>query len=158
MAGIALATDRTGLVKILNVGTPPGQKDVFQALDSWIPRGVSGFDEKTVLHFDPELAKKRLAEAGFPGGQGLPKIDLAIDSRDEHRQIAERLQAQWASILGIKIYIVTRDPVAHLGSLRVNAPQIFRFGIGAVFLDPDLFARVFIDDGGLNFAHRKNPA
>lgn len=153
----SFATDRDGLVKILDLGRAKDQPAIYRALKSWIPNGVPSYNSEIGLAFNPTLAKQRLAEAGFPGGKGFPTISVAVDSKEEHKLVAERLQAQWADTLGVKIDIETRDGMGHLGKLRTDAPQIFRFGIGAVFLDPDLFARIFMRRAGLNYAGWHSP-
>ena len=44
-----------------------------------IPPGVPGFDPAFKgLDYDPEKARKLLAQAGYPGGQGFPPLKLAF--------------------------------------------------------------------------------
>lgn len=46
---------------------------------SWLEKGFPGADPdalKTIQAFDPDLGKKLLADAGFPGGKGFPKLTL----------------------------------------------------------------------------------
>ena len=44
----------------------------------FIPAGLPAFDSTKVhgYYYDPAKSKKLLAEAGFPGGKGLPTIKL----------------------------------------------------------------------------------
>ncbi|MBL0056833.1 MAG: ABC transporter substrate-binding protein [Chitinophagaceae bacterium] len=50
----------------------------FAAESGFIPCGLPSFDSVAVkgYHFDPERSRQLLAEAGFPGGMGLPAIKL----------------------------------------------------------------------------------
>ena len=46
-----------------------------------LPRGFPGYQVERVRRhqaFDPELARRRLAEAGYPGGKGLPTLELWV--------------------------------------------------------------------------------
>lgn len=154
---LSLATDRETLAKLLNgQDKPSGDRSVFEPLPGWIPKGVPGYNPSIGLKYNPELAKQRLAEAGYPGGKGLPPIQLGTDSRDEHKLIAERLQAEWKRILGVNVEIDVRDGMTHLGRVRADPPHVFRYGIGAVYLDPELFASMFIADGSVNYPRWKN--
>lgn len=152
----AYATDRSSIVKLFDPRLRSGEAPIYRPVNSWIPDGVPGFNPALGLAFNPELARKELAAAGYPLGKGLPKIELSIDSRDENRILAERLQAQWNEVLGVKIDLAMKESGGYRGQLRTDPPQIFRFGIGAVYLDPDLFARIFIEEAGLNYGRWKN--
>jgi len=67
---VALVINREAMAKGLYAGaaTP---------LYGSITPGVPGYDPETPkIAYDPERARKLLAEAGFPGGKGLPPIDI----------------------------------------------------------------------------------
>ncbi len=48
------------------------------AESGFVPSGLPSFDRNLVkgYHYDPEKSKRLLAEAGFPGGKGMPVIKL----------------------------------------------------------------------------------
>lgn len=74
-----------------------------------IPPGIAGYDKNYVnpyKQFNIEKAKKLLAEAGFPGGKGLPTIIYDTTSTTVNRQMSEFLAKQFAQI-GIKLDVVT---------------------------------------------------
>ena len=67
---ISLAIDREGMIKGLYSGAA-------YPLNGLITPGFPGYDANIRrLTYDPERAKKLLAEAGFPDGKGLPPIDI----------------------------------------------------------------------------------
>lgn len=152
----AYATDVDSVAKVLEGPIGASEKPVFRALKGWIPSGIVASNPKIGLRFDPVLAAKLISEAGYPGGKGFPKVVLGTDVRDEHRLMAEYLQAQWKKHLGISIEIDVRDGMSHLGRLKTDPPHIFRFGIGAVYQDPDIFTSLFTNGAGFNYSRWKN--
>jgi oligopeptide transport system substrate-binding protein len=78
----------------------------------WIPPGMPGFDPAAgeAISFDPEAARSLLADAGYPGGKGLPDIVLTTVSEDIGRLSAEFVQGQLKQNLGVDVQIETLDP------------------------------------------------
>src|SRR2546430_6622536 len=71
------AVDRAALIK--NVIKQQGR-----AAYGFLMPGFPGSQDealRSIQSYDPVLAKKLLAEAGFPGGKGLPQLELWL--RDE---------------------------------------------------------------------------
>ncbi|MCC7404612.1 MAG: peptide ABC transporter substrate-binding protein [Bdellovibrionales bacterium] len=152
----AHATDVPSLAKVLEGPSSGNSQTVFRPLKGWIPEGFVGANPSVGLRFDPVTAAKYLADAGYPGGKGFPKVVMGTDVREEHKMMAEYLQAQWKKHLGVNVEIDIRDSLGHLGRLRTDPPHIFRFGIGAVYHDPDIFASIFIKGTGFNYSRWTN--
>ncbi len=140
--------NREEIVSLLKGGQLPAS--------SWIPKGMLGYNPKIGLSFDPKKAKALLAEAGFPEGRGFPDSTFMFDTRDDNKAIAERLQAQWRKVLGVKLSAKNEDWKVYLGRLRTDAPGMFRHGWGADFPDPDNFMNMFTSYSGNNFTKWKN--
>ncbi len=86
----------------------------------------SGQDRDKPHWAQRDRARKLLAEAGFPGGDGFPRYSMLI-SRPSARTSAEAIQAMWKQHLGILVDIENKD----WGSTFVGSP----LKVGAAILD-----------------------
>ncbi|MBD3305505.1 ABC transporter substrate-binding protein [candidate division KSB3 bacterium] len=97
---IAAAIDRQLLVDLILTGDE-------QPATTLTPPGMAGAvtsREAVGIPFDPDQAKRWLAEAGYPDGKGLPKLHLFYDASDpDHAQIARAIQASLRHYLNIEL-------------------------------------------------------
>lgn len=145
----ALAVDKVQLTRILEGGQIP--------TDSWIPKGMLGYDPKIGLHYDPGEARRLLAEAGYPGGRGFPPVTAVFDSNPVNSLIAEFLQSQWRRNLGVAVALDNQEWKVYLKNLKTDPPALFRLGWGADYPDPDDFMALFVTGGGNNNTRWGNP-
>lgn len=80
---------------IMGGGHRPSRVLVTTDLPDWIPPGIEGGDAET--------ARQLLADAGYPGGEGIPRLTYLYVSTGPHGAIAEYLQGVWGEELGITI-------------------------------------------------------
>ncbi len=73
------------------------------------PPGILGRNPDIWPKEDLDAAKRLLAEAGFPDGQGLPEMVYAYNTNAGHKLIGEYLQQRWRSALGITVRLVSMD-------------------------------------------------
>jgi len=88
----------------------------------FIPMGMPGFDAQQVkgYSYDPEKARRLLAEAGFPDGRGLPEITL--HTTVGYRNLIEFVQGELTRIgINTKVEIVQGSSLRELvGKNSVN--------------------------------------
>jgi oligopeptide transport system substrate-binding protein len=64
----AMAIDRDGLAASVKSGFS------FSPRGGFMPPGMPGHSDGISVTYDPELARRRQAESGYPGGRGFPPI------------------------------------------------------------------------------------
>ena len=71
---------------------------------TWVPAGIPGAVEGDFYGFDPEAAKRALAESSYGGPEGLPEIGYYYNSDDPQNTARyEWIAGQYRDILGIEI-------------------------------------------------------
>lgn len=144
----AYSVNRSVFPKILKGGQLPAS--------SWIPKGMLAYNSEIGIKHDTEKAKQLLKEAGYPNGMGFPRVDMAFDSRDFNKPVAEALQAMWKTSLGINIDVVSMEWKVYLNQMRENANGVYRLGWGADFPDPHNFMDLFLSMSGNNYTRWKS--
>lgn len=140
---LALAVDRTAIVeKILRGGQLPAT--------GFTPPGTAGYQPPAILTTDFAEARRLLAEAGYPGGNGLPAFDLLINSSGNHRIIAEAVQEMWRRELGVTVNLVNMEQKTLLTTRRTLGYQIMRSDWVGDYLDPNTFLEIFTASSGNN--------
>ncbi len=106
-----------------------------------IPPGFAGHFEYELEEqiFNPDIARRLLAEAGFPGGKGLPEIKMAFASTAASRRRAEALAAMLKQHLGIDVLLDPIEPrtlVAMRKSVQTFPQLLSRAGWHQDYNDP----------------------
>jgi oligopeptide transport system substrate-binding protein len=69
-----------------------------------VPRGtISGYVSPAGLGRDAAQARALLSEAGYPGGVGMPPIELLFNKDAGHDLIAQAIAKDWERELGVRI-------------------------------------------------------
>ncbi|MBF0398128.1 MAG: ABC transporter substrate-binding protein [Desulfobacterales bacterium] len=123
---ISAAIDRSLLCEVLYRGnqepaTTFTRPPIFGSVD---PRDGIG------IHFDLKLAKKWLAEAGFPDGKGFPEIKLLYNSSPKHEMVAKAIQTLLDYSLNIKVNIIPKEWSEYTEGMKQPNTNyhMFRFG------------------------------
>ncbi len=114
----SLAVDRESLVRAAlgRLGTPA---------HSLVRPGLGGFTPGKRFEFDPEHARRLLAEAGHPGGAGIAPVEFTLNgSTGVTVAVAEVLQQMWAQNLGVRVTLVPVEFKVYLSTLREKQFQV----------------------------------
>jgi oligopeptide transport system substrate-binding protein len=114
-------------------GRPYTYKEIQARLES--SDGLTG--EGPGLPYDPQRARQLLAEAGYPDGQGFPRLPLSYNTDSPlRRDICQALQNQWKKVLNVDVFI---DPQEGKIYKRVISAKDYAIGLAAWFGDyPDV--------------------
>jgi hypothetical protein len=143
---LAMAVDRREIVEqVTRSGQVPAYSLVPEEISNYVDYSPPAFGT-----FDPEQARKLLAEAGFPGGRGCPRIEVLYNTHESHKAIAEVVQAQWKRHLGIDVTLSNQEWGAYLTSRRQGRFMVARAGWIGDYIDPNTFLDLFTSDNPQN--------
>ncbi len=140
---LAYAIDRVALVEQITQGNE-------RPASGYIYDGMKGYQSPGTLTFDPAKAKRLLAEAGYPEGEGFPTVSILINTAESHKIIAEAIQEMWREHLKIEIGLINQEWKVYLNSQNSLQYQIARAGWIGDFMDPITFLMIFTSESGNN--------
>ncbi len=147
----ALAIDK----KILTA-----QRRNAKPLSSLIPPGIFyGYPARQDAEFNPELAKKLLAEAGFTDAEGnydaskfpIEEVAITYNTSEGNRFFAELVQSQWKKNLDLTVPLRNMETKTFISTTaKLDYKGFARFGYAADYIDPYSFLSIFATAGGDN--------
>ncbi len=98
----------------------------------------------------PPEAARLLAEAGFPGGRGFPRLTVLYNTSESHRKIAAAIQEAWRKQLGIEVELANAEWKVFLDRVNRADFEIARRAWIGEYLDPHAFLDLFTKESGQN--------
>jgi ABC-type oligopeptide transport system substrate-binding subunit len=132
----ALATDRAMLADVTLRGY------AFPATGGLVPPGMPGHSPGIGLLYDPQAARRLLAEAGYPDGRGFPAIDCLARDDPGYDLACEYLGAQWLENLGVDITWKQIEWGGFYDRMSEETPHMWMVGWWMDYPDPDDILRV----------------
>ena len=140
---LAMAMDREEIIRTI---TQAGETPAF----SLTPPGVKDYPPEPTFGFDVAAARALLAEAGYPGGRGFPRLGLLYNESEGNAAVAQLLQAQWRQNLGIDISLQQEEWSSFLARARRGDYTLVRGGWIGDYRDPHTFLEMFQTGNGNN--------
>jgi oligopeptide transport system substrate-binding protein len=107
-----------------------------------IPPKMDAFDPALPGYgYDPARARALLAEAGYPGGEGLPVIPMQFNNQGPNALIAQALQGMLRDV-GVRTELNMMDWGAYQNYLDEGKGTLFRLAWIADYPDPENFLYV----------------
>ncbi|MFM2197471.1 MAG: hypothetical protein RLZZ505_903 [Verrucomicrobiota bacterium] len=138
---LSFAIDRKALCDSVFRGFKPAYGMTPPMGDYQPPQGAS---------LDIELARKLLAEAGFPGGKGFPRLKILIASKETNAALATAIQAMWDEHLGVEVEIQSKEWTAYMVAMQEQDYQIMGGGWIGDYIDPLTFLEMWTAGNGNN--------
>lgn len=140
---LSLAVDRQKITDHILGGGQIPTRGLF-------PDGLAGFKGYKAELYNPEKAKKLLAEAGYPEGKGFPKIKYLYDTKEVHKNIIQAIQEMWKQNLGIQVEPVNVEWKVYLDRIEKKDFQMARRAWIGDFADPFTFLEMEVSTSGNN--------
>ena len=121
------------------------------------PPDTLGYNPPKLFDYDPEEARRLLAEAGYPNGEGWPGLEIIYNTQEAHRKIAVAIQQMWKEALNIDITISNQEWKVYLNSVSQREFQVARRGWIGDYVDANNFLDLFLTDGGNNNTGYSDP-
>ncbi len=118
---LAAAIDRRALVdRVVKLGLP-----TLHLAPAGVFGAVTG--DEGGLGYDPDAARRFLAEAGFPEGRGFPTLTYAYNTCDSpacqaNQAVAEALRDMWQGTLGIQVKLDSLEWPDYLQRINRRTP------------------------------------
>jgi oligopeptide transport system substrate-binding protein len=110
------------------------------------PPSIKGYDVSSIkgYRYDPEKARKLLADAGFPDGKNFPSLKLELNSGGyKNTSIAVEIQKQWLKVLNIRVDLDVVPMMKKLEDEKYGRADLFRSAWVADIPDPGNFLNLF---------------
>lgn len=146
---LALSVDRPGVIKVLNGGQVTAH--------AFTPPDTAGYTATARIETDFDEARRLLAEAGYPDGQGAPVLDILLNTSENHKIVAEALQSTWRKQLGLEIRLNNMEGKSVLAARRARDFHILRSSWIGDYNDPASFLNVWTSTSGNNHSGWSHP-
>ena len=140
---LAMTVDRE---KIVTAVTKGGQIPAY----SFTPPDTEGFTARAKIPFDIARAQQLLADAGYPGGEGLGPIEILYNTLEDHKKIAIAIQQMWKKALGIEVTLYNQDWKSSLITINNFDYQLGRSSWIGDYPDPNTFLDTMTTGNGNN--------
>lgn len=148
-----LAIDRAQIVETLGAGQVPAF--------GMVPKGFIDADGKDFSEVSGdygipkdgskiEEAKKLLAEAGFPNGEGFPEFTIMYNTSEAHQLVAQLVQEMLKTNLGINAKLENQEWAVFQDTRKQGNYEMARGGWLTDYMDPSGLLSIFTTGNAYN--------
>lgn len=155
-----LAIDRTSIID--DVVQIPAQPAYSFIAPGYVVDGKDFVDGRSTFDLGPtanvEAAQAALAEAGYPNGEGFPKITLSYYTNDTVKKVVEAMAEMLQTNLNIKITIANEEWAIYYPNVQAGNYDLCAMGWSADYLHPMTFLPLLKTGDINNLGKYSNPA
>ena len=129
---------------------------VYPAARCLTAPNCGGYTSRAQLSDNFDKARQLLAEAGYPGGKGLPPIEVQCFEAETQLRMTEAIQAMWQKELGVHITIAQMETKTLYQNQQTKDYAAAFSGWIADYADPNTFLGTMVTGGGNNYAGWSN--
>ena len=152
----ALAVKRADIAAVVGISAVPSTTLVGRFYKSKVDGTPWGDLQGNLLDENLEEAKKLLAEAGYPNGEGLPEITYTYPSMAYEGDVAQVLQQQWKE-LGVTVNLQALENEVYVAQRREKKDQLIRMQWYADYNDPTSWLMMYTTGNSINDINWSNP-
>ncbi len=86
-------------------------------------------NKSEVVEKEYERARALLADAGYPDGNGFPRVRLLINRNDQQRIVAQAVANMWRTVLNIETEIIVKSWDEYEAAIRAGEYDVVRRGL-----------------------------
>jgi ABC-type transport system substrate-binding protein len=144
---LSLSIDRKAMARVL-------RRNSVLPTDRFVPPSMPGATRYKEPTYDLDRAISLLAEAGYPGGDGIPEIQLGTTG--DYVDLCSALQSNWGK-LGIVVDVDVAPSSVHRERVATSKVEMFQKSWLADYADAEnflgLFRRTNFAPSGPNYTH-----
>jgi oligopeptide transport system substrate-binding protein len=148
---LSMAIDRESIVKNVLKG---GQLPAY----FFTPPNTQGYTCSTKVIYNPDSARKLLAQAGYSPAHPFPSCKLLYNTSEMHHTLAQAVQEMWRKNLNVSIELDNKEWKVYLDSKHSGDFDISRMGWTGDYNDPTTFLDMWQTGGGNNNTGWSMPA
>ena len=143
---LALAIDRAAISHSVYDGA-------WQPAHAFVPPGCGAYTSTARVPTAAAEARRLLAEAGFPGGKGMPALPVQVLNDTQAPRTLEAIQAMWRRELGVQSTIEPLEQKTWIQNQQNKTHTIGLMGWIADYADPRTFLGLFTSSSGSNWTN-----
>ena len=148
---LSLAIDRAAIVRAV-------MQDTRLPAATLVPPNTAGYNSAARIATDFAASRQLLADAGFAGGKGFPKIEIQYSTPVIDPRVVEAIQEMWRRELGIEVALAPLEYRVHIDNQHILAFQISASRWIGDYNDPSTFTDLMTSQSGNNDTGWKSPA
>lgn len=147
---LSLAVNREELCEMAGEETEPTMHFIAKYMINKTIGNYYSEEAEAPFEENVEEARRLLAEAGYPGGRGFPKLVYKYPSLELDSDVAQILQEQWKQNLGIELELNAQELQVNYSERKAGNFDLCRMNWTADFADPYTYLSMLLSNSPYN--------